>query len=305
MTHIIALAGRKQSGKTTACNFLHGHEMQRTDPTGDFTYRVNNAGQLVVRTVAIKDGSPHYDEGVLDVQQKTFEFIKYANGHIWPYIRVFNFADTLKDIAIDVLGLDYEQCYGTEDQKNTATKLRWENMPGVITREMFERESGNMLCDWFPEEEEWGSKNMQESLSKIGLYYHDAGPMTGREVLQYLGTDVFRRMYDRVWIDNCLGQIEEEQPAIAVIGDCRFLNEVIAVQDAGGKVVHLTRDPESGDGHASENDLEGFSGYNGEIDNANMTIAQQNEKFLELLVYWGVTDYIRPKYITTVRQPGR
>lgn len=290
MTHIIALAGRKQSGKTTACNFLHGHEMQRADPTGDFTYRVNNAGQLVVRTVAIKDGSPHYDEGVLDVQQKTFEFIKYANNHIWPYIRVFNFADTLKDIAVDVLGLDYEQCYGTDDQKNTATKLRWENMPGVITDEKLWRYLSESNLDF-------------ESRSKT--MFHAAGVMTGREVLQYLGTDVFRRMYDRVWIDNCLRQIEDERPAIAVIGDCRFLNEVQAVQDAGGKVIHLTRNSESGDGHTSENDLDGFEGYDGEVDNASMTIAQQNEKVLELLVYWGVTDFIRPKYVTTVRQPGR
>jgi ABC-type thiamine transport system ATPase subunit len=29
MTNIVAIAGAKQSGKSTAVNYLHGHEMKR------------------------------------------------------------------------------------------------------------------------------------------------------------------------------------------------------------------------------------------------------------------------------------
>ena len=41
--------------------------------------------------------------------------------------RVYSFADPLKqDICINILGLSHDQCYGTDNDKNTMTDLWWE-----------------------------------------------------------------------------------------------------------------------------------------------------------------------------------
>ena len=46
MTTIVALSGKKQSGKTTLSNYLHGHEMKRHDVIEKFF--ISPEGQLVV-----------------------------------------------------------------------------------------------------------------------------------------------------------------------------------------------------------------------------------------------------------------
>ncbi len=41
--------------------------------------------------------------------------------------RIYSFADPLKqDICMNILGLTYDQCYGSDDDKNTMTDLSWE-----------------------------------------------------------------------------------------------------------------------------------------------------------------------------------
>jgi hypothetical protein len=295
MGHIIAFAGKKASGKTTASNFLHGHEIQRADMTGDWTYRINDSGQLVVRTAVIKDGKPEFDEGVLDVNQRSYKFVRYAENNIWPYIKAYNFAQILKDICVDVLGLDWAQCNGSDHDKNTLTQLRWEDMPGVI--------SDKELISGLTSEEVRGRLGPYYERFENGLVFHEPGYMTGREVMQYVGTDIFRRMYGNVWVDYCINQIRGDESDIAVIGDCRFLNEVEAIKAAGGKVIKFTRNFDSTDGHLSENDLNDFDGFDAVVDNRGMGIEEQNAKVLELLVYWGITEFIRPKSVTSIRQP--
>lgn len=51
--------------------------------------------------------------------------------------RIYNFADPLKeDICMNILGLTYEQCYGSDDDKNTMTNLVWENEQLTARRAM-------------------------------------------------------------------------------------------------------------------------------------------------------------------------
>ena len=293
MTHIVAISAKKQGGKTTAVNFLHGHEMKRHDMTGTFDYHINNEGQLVVRTVAIKDGKEVYDEGILDVFQKTYAFIRYAEHRIWPFIKAYNFADTLKDIAVEVLGLDYEQCHGTDAQKNSPTGYRWEEMPGVVTPERVKFVMHLLRGSEYIINNEFDPAMISDIATSLDCVLHEPGPMTGREVLQYVGTDVFRRMNQNVWVDCCLRQIENDQSEIAVIGDCRFASEVEAIRKANGKVIRLTR-KFADDKHESETALDGYTDFDAVIDNANMSISETNSKVLELLALWGVTDFIRP-----------
>ena len=42
--------------------------------------------------------------------------------------KIYSFADPLKqDICMNILDLTYEQCYGSDEEKNTLTDLYWEN----------------------------------------------------------------------------------------------------------------------------------------------------------------------------------
>jgi hypothetical protein len=127
--------------------------------------------------------------------------------------KIYAFADVLKEFAVDVLGLEYNQVYGTNEEKNSPTHLLWENMP-----------TGN-----------------------------NKGPMTGREILQYFGSDICRKMYENIWFDACIRRIRKDKPELALISDVRFPNEIKGVQNEGGVVFGLPRDIVNGkDTHSSE-----------------------------------------------------
>ena len=78
----------------------------------------------------------------------------------------------------------------------------------------------------------------------VDCYWPDTDKrMTAREVMQYVGTDVFRKIQHDVWAGATIKKIDLEKPDLAVIADCRFPNEVDAIQKAGGLVIKLNRNP--------------------------------------------------------------
>ena len=252
MTKIIALCGKKQAGKTTLSNYLHGHEMKRHDVIEKFL--VSPEGQLVVNCTFHDENGKEFEEmGVLDLQQKTNEFYQYAARRIWPLIRAYNFADSLKEICTMLFNIPPECVYGTDEEKNQKQKhLLWENMP--------------------------------ES--------KQTGPMTAREFMQFFGTDVMRKMYEPIWLENCFRRIEEDKPDIAVIGDCRFMNEIQGVQKRGGKVIRLTRSLYKST-HQSEIDADEYDNFDAVIDNQDLDINQSCNKFIEAMIDLGITKKIR------------
>lgn len=274
MTKIVALSGRKSSGKNTLSNYLHGHEMKRHDVIEQF--QLGEQGELVVNCTFVDNNGKEFEEmGVLDLNQNNDQFFQYAAHRIWPLIRQYSFADSLKEMCVMLFNIPPECVYGTDDQKNRIQEhLLWENMPGVIT------------CP-----ELWDHIH-PDGESEYGLTYHAEGPMTAREFMQYLGTEVMRKIYGPVWIENCLRRIETDQPPIAVITDCRFVNEVEAIHEVGGKVVRLTRKAFE-DSHASEKDTDGYEGFDAVVDNQEMSIDQSAEHFLEILVEFGYTQKLR------------
>jgi hypothetical protein len=120
------------------------------------------------------------------------------------HAELYSFADQLKrNVCINLLGLSYESCYGTDEQKNAPTHLKWENMPGVVTSERYPK--------WLTE--------------KL-LYHHPPGCMSGRDVMQYVGTEIFRKIHGNVWVDATINNILDDSPAVAFVTDVRFPNEV-------------------------------------------------------------------------------
>ena len=206
MTKILGFAGKKQSGKNTCCNFLQMLKFHEYGVCKNAS--LNEQGQILVsdlfgEKVSGSDWIPLTEEYV-DISQLLESFRP---------CKIYAFADVLKEFAVDVLGLEYNQVYGTNEEKNSPTHLLWENMP-----------TGN-----------------------------NKGPMTGREILQYFGSDICRKMYEKIWFDACIRRIRKDNPELALISDVRFPNEIKGVQNEGGVVFGLPRDIVNGkDTHSSE-----------------------------------------------------
>jgi hypothetical protein len=191
MTKIIAFAGRKQSGKSTACEYI-----------SDIISSPNN---------------------------------KFSH-------KIYSFADPLKqDICMKILGLTYEQCYGSDDDKNSSTHLTWNNQR-----------------------------------------------LTARDVMQIVGTEMFRAMYPEVWVNALINKITEDNLDVALICDCRFPNEVDIVHKHGGYVLRLTKNPFNSD-HPSEQALDkehyDWSKFDYIIDNQDLNIDTKNQQISNYLFY--------------------
>lgn len=209
---IIGIAGRKQAGKNTVANYINGHVLMSRDMITDFY--LDEDGKLIVQT---SDSDGEVGFGEFDVTRKDRAFIEYAHKELWPYIKVYHFADTLKEMSINLFGLTPQQVYGSDADKNSETNIVWEDMP-------------------------------DRPLNK-------SGKMTARDFLQHFGTDIVRKIYNNAWVNATINKIIAEDSQIAIIPDVRFPNEVKAIKDNGGFVIRLTRDLYNSD-HDSEKALD-------------------------------------------------
>lgn len=191
---IIAFAGKKQSGKTSSCDFT---------------------GTVFSETLGLN----YY---------------------------TYNFADPLKQMCIDIFGLTYDQCYGSDENKNELVNCYWPDTPN---------------------------------------------PMTAREVMQYVGTDIFRKMQTNVWADSTIRKIESNKYPLSLIADCRFPNEVSAVKNAGGIVIKLNRNLYNSC-HASETALDedkyDQSNFDLIIENHTMSLVEKNAIILDFIKSQGI-----------------
>ena len=246
MTQIIGFAGKKQSGKNTACNFVLAVKLAEVGICK--TSRLNDEGEIEVTDIL---GEKPADTEWIPFKDPHVDVDKLFENELKDYIQLYALANSLKQMAVDILGLKPQQVFGTDKQKNSLTNILWEDMPG------------------------------KEAQS------HKPGKMTAREVLQYVGTDFFRKFYPNVWLDSCLRKIEQESPEIALISDVRFKNEIKGIQKKKGFILGLKRDPyKKGDKHASEVEIEKcFDLCNAVVDNSKLTIPEQNEK-----IYYALKD---------------
>lgn len=237
---IVGIAGKKQSGKNTTANILHGMILKEQGLVADCN--IDGTGKLIILT-SNSDGRE--DWGEFDITRRDNAFVEYAEHNMWPYVKLYSFADNLKNICVDLFSVPPECVWGTDKQKSQLQKhLLWENMPRAINSGM-----------------------MKKLLSPDARTSHGwkEGPMTAREFMQFLGTDVMRKMYEPVWVQSCVNKMQREQSSLAIIADVRFPNEVDAIKDAGGIVVRLTRGNRA-DSHPSETALDDYD-FSHRIDN--------------------------------------
>lgn len=264
MTKIVAFSGKMGAGKNTCCNFIVGQAMCSLGIIkGGF--KIQPDGNLFITDLF---GDDSYT-GVFDVNRPGNAMRNFLATHLDKHIKQYSFADLLKrEVCMAILGLSYESCYGTNDQKNELTHLLWENMPGIVTPETW-----------------WNKINKTSKVQPedFGLIMHDAGPMTGREVLQYVGTQVFRKIENNVWAKALMRRIKEDEPKVALISDLRFPDEGDETHNNDGLIVRLTRAYESSGNHLSETALDGYEGFDFVIDNSDLSISDLISCLYEIL----------------------
>jgi hypothetical protein len=235
---ILGISGRKQSGKSTIGNFILSLYLAKLGYCEKIY--MDEDGQLLISDIL---GDTRY-EGVFDIRKlaDTYNDPRFiqAMNKLNSKVKIYTFADILKtDICINMLGLTYDQCYGTDDNKNEMTNIVW-----------------------------------------------DDKKLSARDVMQVVGTDIFRKLDTNVWVRSTINKIIRDKPDLAVITDCRFPNEVDSIKQSGGKVIRLTRNPFQSD-HLSETVLDkdnyDWSNFDYVVENSDVSLLDQFTQIKKLL----------------------
>jgi hypothetical protein len=190
---------------------------------------------------------------------------KYGSEHV----AILSFADALKQkVCKDALGLTEEQVNGTDEQKNSPTMYNWKNIPHEVRYH-------NRLGE------------RRTPRGEVYQFILPEGFMTAREIMQIVGTDIFRNYFDdSIWVNATLREIAKSKAQVILISDVRFPSEVTSIVDEGAYVVRLLRDVCETDSHASETALDDFDFTIDRciiFDNKEMTIEQQNNATLSIV----------------------
>ena len=260
-TKILALSGKKQSGKSAAANEILGIFMSSLGIIRGYT--VDGRGDLYVTDIF---GDEEL-RGRFDYYRDNDMVRGFLEEYVHPYVKLYSFADQLKEFCVNILGVNRERVYGNNEEKDGLTHLMWEDMPGIVSPDNYE-----VLA--------------KQDIERLTGCLVRSGPMSGRDVMQYFGSDVVRKIYPPAWAKSTVNRIKREGTLLAVITDCRFLDEVQEVQNNGGHVIRLTRG-DFNDEHYSETNLDDFLGFDASIDNSKINIEQTNDILKDILNDWG------------------
>jgi hypothetical protein len=252
MQNILLITGKKQSGKDSLCNFIHGYLMKKHGIIDE--YSLSPMGNLIVPT-------DNGGNGILDLSQHNDEFYQYAAENIWPYVKSYSFAKYLKEICMELFDLSYDQCFGTDDDKNSYTDVRWSNVSFCLPPRTVGELKRSHKYDEF---------------------------LTAREVLEIFGTKICRQINDFCWINKCLADVKKENVPLAIICDGRFPNEIIRSVEFGAKTIRLARNLYNSNS-APEVALDSWKPekYDLYVDNRSMSIEDKHDIVLKNLIKWG------------------
>lgn len=189
----------------------------------------------------------------------TADYIKYKYQDRYD-VEEISFAKPLKDLCVDILKVPFQSCWGTNEDKEKPTHLKWENLPFSI---------GEI-----------------EQMPKIHPVY-----ISGREILEIMGTRIFRKIHDMCWVDFALQRIfsstasNSTRPKIFIISDVRFVNEIDHIVDIikNATVIRLLRNPLN---RPSETYLDNYD-FNRPgmyvVDNTYMNIDEKNKAVSDIM----------------------
>ncbi len=224
------------------------------------------------------------------------------------YVKIA-FADPLKRICRDVYDFTDEQLWGPSSERNKPDE-RYPRAHGPFTKDC------KCACCGVEAEEDWESGRL--------FVKRDQPPchLTPRYALQLLGTEFGRTCYPNTWVDVALRTAKKvlyqsgilrsvffnydakqglyvthtrqgPKPQGVVISDVRFINEVVAINEASGFVYQTTRgfglEGAAGQ-HQSEVEMRNIPStlFKGQIDNKDWTLEE-----LEFHMNWLATHQLK------------
>ena len=244
----IVFSGKKQSGKNSTANYILAKYLNRKETP--FQWSIGQKGELL-----------RHSDSSSPVQFDAFDPSTFVSHGV----KLYSFADPLKQFCINVFGAKPEQMYGTDEQKNSIIPhILWNNVPDI----------------WRPATKGFHPPKYLEFSGQQGEgYYEDVyktGPMTARELMQIFGTEMVRRIYGDAWARATYSAISNDGHELAFVTDGRFPNEIEMGTTVKAKTVRFLR-AVSNDNHASETALDNYphDRFTVVVDNRNMTLAEQ------------------------------
>lgn len=217
------------------------------------------------------------------------------------------FAAPIKNFCVDIFGLPYELVWGSDEQKETLTHYRWEDMPhylDICHRIAFEVATRNGMS--FDYTFESYLRSVTRGLAKPILrllsssaaqeeYFQllPVGPMTIRQIQQEVGTGMGRKMDPDLWVDSWerMNYFPEDTDRVAIADDLRFGNELDMGHEVGAFCLRLTRG-RTGDNHPSETSLaDDDPRFHSVLDNKSLSLRQTVGQLLAALCYDGVVPF--------------
>ncbi len=169
-------------------------------------------------------------------------------------VHIVHFADALKKACHIIFGIPLEDME-TEEGKQKLTHVRWpvDIMPSESEDELMSKH--HLWVAWTSYCEEFPDDPIDEEF------------MIVRQVLQFVGTELFRNQLDPdVWLNSVFLKPWAEDD-IVIIADARFPNEA-ALGRKNGLLISVERDTGLvSDGHKSENALGDYTDYHHMVDN--------------------------------------
>ena len=152
-------------------------------------------------------------------------------------------ARPLKAIARDLFGVPESALYGDDEAKQALTHIRQAHMSHWCR-----------VCE------------IEDSGPAVADIEGDRF-LTARELLQQLGTEVFRRIDARCWINSLRADWRRSTAAYMIVDDVRFADEADFIRYQGGVMIRLTRGQDAAaDAHASERGLDDYPHFDLVID---------------------------------------
>jgi hypothetical protein len=198
-------------------------------------------------------------------------FLQEAAPH---EVRVFRFADRIKEFTAKVFEYPKAVLWGESQFRNTPCTIShaqaldhfYEHAPAFV-------------------EQIIGQTHLYHEIgldAALGVWFNTLWACcpqpTARIALQTLGTDFGRVVHPDIWARLTMCEIERSKAKIAVISDCRFINEFRAVRQIDGELWHLLRDTTTGiNAHASERDVR-----SPELAQLRTTLINNNDSLLAL-----------------------
>lgn len=264
MKHLIISYAAKQAGKTTSATAVYGYYLASLGVIPNANIDPNGRMSVIYNKKT--------NEGIyFDIDDDSPEMIDFKSKNVWPHIKHASFADALKESIIKLFGIERKLIYGTDDDKNISTHIKWTDVWAFL------------------------SEARQTSLKKKWLSNNQTPVyLSIRELCQVFGTDICREVDQNCHLRSAVKQLLLDNPTIGYIPDGRFENEFFYFDTPEAKKllgdtkvwrIKYTRNS-SPDNPPGEQGLPEVpeDKYDLVIDNRNTSVLEKNDILINFLI---------------------